>query len=95
MTCFLVNLIYALHRSLTTIVAGSISVADRIKMHHEAAKRVRAAADELGLKRVALDDKCCANGMTAVRIVIRMFQPTLNILCSCTSRRGCLLPICE
>lgn len=65
-----VNLIYALHRSLTTIVAGSISVADRVKMHHEAAKRVRAAADELGLKRVALDDKCCANGMTAVGIEI-------------------------
>jgi alanine-glyoxylate transaminase/serine-glyoxylate transaminase/serine-pyruvate transaminase len=61
-----VNLIYALHRSLTTIVAGPVSIADRIKMHSEASQRVRAAAAELGLKQVALDHKCAANGMTAL-----------------------------
>jgi alanine-glyoxylate transaminase/serine-glyoxylate transaminase/serine-pyruvate transaminase len=43
-----------------------VSIADRIKMHSEASQRVRAAAAELGLKQVALDHKCAANGMTAL-----------------------------
>jgi aspartate aminotransferase-like enzyme len=65
-----VNLIYAFHRSLSTIVSGQLSVAERIKAHAEASQRVKSAATELGLKQVALDDKCAANGMTAVLLFL-------------------------
>jgi aspartate aminotransferase-like enzyme len=70
-----VNLIYAFHQSLSTIVSGQLSVAERIKAHAEASQRVKSAATELGLKQVALDDKCAANGMTAVLILLLHSMP--------------------
>ncbi|KAH7105836.1 PLP-dependent transferase [Auriculariales sp. MPI-PUGE-AT-0066] len=50
------NLIWALHTSLTTLTTA----------HQEAARKVREAASQLGLKIVPLEDKFAANGMTAV-----------------------------
>jgi alanine-glyoxylate transaminase/serine-glyoxylate transaminase/serine-pyruvate transaminase len=61
-----VNLVFALHRSLSTIVSGKVSLDERIKMHAEASKRVKDAAKELGLKQLSLSEETMANGMTAV-----------------------------
>jgi alanine-glyoxylate transaminase/serine-glyoxylate transaminase/serine-pyruvate transaminase len=65
-----VNLIYAFHRSLSTIVSGSASLEKRIKMHAEASKRVKDAAKDLGLKQLSLSEETMANGMTAVSGVL-------------------------
>ncbi|PWN47915.1 putative AGX1-alanine-glyoxylate transaminase [Violaceomyces palustris] len=62
------NLIYALHRSLTTITKGSVSLEERFKMHVEASNRVKSFVTELGLKQLVQDGfKDGAHGMTAVR----------------------------
>jgi len=61
-----VNLIYAFNASLTTITKSSeVSLEERFKRHEEASKRVKSAAEELGLKQVS-DPENTANGMTAV-----------------------------
>ena len=64
-----VNLIRAFHASLKQITKGTPSLEDRFKLHREAAKRVRNAAAEMGLKLVPTDLKYTANGMTAVSVV--------------------------
>jgi len=61
-----VNLIYALHASLTTITKSCPSLADRFELHREASKRIKDAATELGLKQVPLEPVFASNGMTAL-----------------------------
>lgn len=61
-----VNLIYAYHESLRQITKESPSFEERIQLHREASKQVKAVAKELGLKQVPLDPAFAANGMTAV-----------------------------
>ncbi len=61
-----VNLIRAFHTSLTQITKANISLEERFQLHRDAAKRVRSAAADLGLKLVPVDPACTANGMTAV-----------------------------
>lgn len=63
-----VNLIYALHASLTSITKSTPSLADRFKLHREASQRIKDAATELGLKQLPLDPAFASNGMTAVRM---------------------------
>ncbi|TFK51664.1 PLP-dependent transferase [Heliocybe sulcata] len=60
-----VNLIYAYHASLTRITKGSPSLGERLQLHREASKKIKAAARELGLKQVPLDENFAANGMSA------------------------------
>ena len=60
-----VNLVYAFHASLSRITAGSPPLADRFAFHREASRRVKEAAEKLGLKQVA-KGTAGANGMTAV-----------------------------
>ncbi|THH01050.1 hypothetical protein EW026_g1559 [Hermanssonia centrifuga] len=61
-----VNLIRAFHTSLTQITKANISLEERFQLHRDAAKRVRSAAADLGLKLVPVDPACTANGMTAI-----------------------------
>ncbi|EIN06153.1 PLP-dependent transferase [Punctularia strigosozonata HHB-11173 SS5] len=61
-----VQLIYAFHASLSAITKGSPSLEHRFAAHKEAARRVRAAGAELGLKTLALEEGFTANGMTAL-----------------------------
>jgi len=61
-----VNLIHAFHTSLTQITRSQPSIHDRIQLHHEASQKIKKAATDLGLKQVAIDPACAANGMTAV-----------------------------
>ncbi|GAA5999829.1 alanine--glyoxylate transaminase [Rhodotorula paludigena] len=72
-----VNLIYALEASLNNIVAGSVSLADRFKLHKEAAAKFRADSAKLGFKTVALDAESCANGMTALYVPEGVAPPAL------------------
>jgi alanine-glyoxylate transaminase/serine-glyoxylate transaminase/serine-pyruvate transaminase len=62
-----VNLVYAFHASLSRITTGSPSLADRFAAHKEASRRVKEAAEKLGLKQVAKAG-IAANGMTAVSV---------------------------
>ena len=64
-----VNLIYAFHASLSRIMNGTPSLADRFKMHREASQKLREVTSSLGLKQVA-QDGVAANGMTAVRDIL-------------------------
>ncbi|KAF7317957.1 Aminotran-5 domain-containing protein [Mycena kentingensis (nom. inval.)] len=61
-----VNLIYAYHESLTQITKRSPSLEERIQLHREASKQIKEAAAAVGLKQVARDPACAANGMTAL-----------------------------
>jgi len=60
-----VNLIYALHASLTRITKSTISLEERFSLHREASQKVKKALEELGAKQVPLDPYFSANGMTA------------------------------
>ena len=61
-----VNLIYAFNASLTTITKSpEVSLEERFKLHHEASRRIKSAAEGLGLKQVPGPENA-ANGMTAV-----------------------------
>lgn len=64
-----VNLIYAFHTSLKQIMQGSVSLEQRFKLHKEASRRVKKAAEEIGFKCVPLSEDVQANGMTAVRTI--------------------------
>jgi len=84
-----VNLIYAFNASLTTITKSSeVSLEERFKRHQEASKRIKAAAEELGLKQVPHLGNA-ANGMTAVSFVLTRFRGVLDSprLCSSTFLR--------
>ncbi|OZJ03481.1 hypothetical protein BZG36_04028 [Bifiguratus adelaidae] len=59
-----VQLIYAFHVSLSQILAYGIE--NRFAAHREASVQFRMALAHLGLKPVAVDETCAANGMTAV-----------------------------
>ncbi|KAJ4498900.1 pyridoxal phosphate-dependent transferase [Lentinula lateritia] len=61
-----VNLIYAFHASLSKITKSSPSLAERYELHRDASRKVKAAAQELGLKQLPLDPAFAANGMTAL-----------------------------
>lgn len=47
-----VQLIYAFNASLKSITQGKVSLEDRFKLHREASQRIKAAAEELGMKQV-------------------------------------------
>jgi alanine-glyoxylate transaminase / serine-glyoxylate transaminase / serine-pyruvate transaminase len=61
-----VNLIYALHTSLSEITKGPISLEERFQLHRQASQRIKNAATQLGLRQLPLDTAYAANGMTAV-----------------------------
>ncbi|KAF8998568.1 PLP-dependent transferase [Cyathus striatus] len=61
-----VNLVQALHASLTEITQGQTSIEDRWRLHAQVSRRIKAVADQLGLKQVAKEENGQANGMTAI-----------------------------
>ncbi|TEB29078.1 alanine-glyoxylate transaminase [Coprinellus micaceus] len=67
-----VNLIYAYNASLKLITEVNwpsevvVSLEERFRLHKEASAKIRAAAAELGLKQLPLDEAEAANGMTAL-----------------------------
>ncbi|WFC98215.1 hypothetical protein MYAM1_000940 [Malassezia yamatoensis] len=65
------NLIYALHRSLKTIVEGPVSLEERIKLTKQASDKVKNTLTEMGLQQLVDPElqkgNGAANGMTAVR----------------------------
>jgi aspartate aminotransferase-like enzyme len=75
-----VNLIYALHASLTQITQGSVSLEQRLKLHQEVSRRVKKAAEEVGFKGVPLSGDVQANGMSAVRTDFDSFATETLIL---------------
>ena len=76
-----VNLIYAYNASLKLITVKRsasevnwpsevvVTLEERFSLHKEASAKIRAAAAELGLKQLPLDEAEAANGMTAVSII--------------------------
>ena len=74
-----VNLIYAFHASLTQIMQGSVSLEQRFKLHQEASRRVKKAAEEVGFKGVPLSEDVQANGMTAVRTTSLCYLERLTV----------------
>jgi hypothetical protein len=75
-----VNLIYAFHASLTQIMQGSVSLEQRFKLHQEASRRVKKAAEEIGFRGVPLSEDVQANGMTAVCITPLCHRERLMVM---------------
>jgi alanine-glyoxylate transaminase / serine-glyoxylate transaminase / serine-pyruvate transaminase len=61
-----VNLINSYHASLVQLTKQSPSLEERFKLHIEASRRVKKAAEEIGLKQIAKESKWAANGMTTL-----------------------------
>jgi alanine-glyoxylate transaminase/serine-glyoxylate transaminase/serine-pyruvate transaminase len=61
-----VQLIIALHVSLTQLVAAQGSLETRFEQHKEASKKVKDALESWGLKIVPVRRDCAANTLTAV-----------------------------
>ncbi|KAI0033656.1 PLP-dependent transferase [Vararia minispora EC-137] len=61
-----VNLIYAFHAALSQILNAPGSLEARLQRHKETSARIKAAAEEIGLKQVPADPVNAANGMTAL-----------------------------
>ena len=59
-----VQLVTALEESLKIITEGSVSLADRFRMHKETSKKVKQAVTDLGLNMVPVNQDAAANGMT-------------------------------
>lgn len=59
-----VQLIYALHASLKAITRQPMEI--RFDQHRKVAAQFRQNIRQLGLKTVAQDEACSANGMTAI-----------------------------
>ena len=62
-----VQLIYALHVSLTAITKQSPSFTERLEQYKAASAYMKESLAEMGFGFVPLDRKISANGMTAVR----------------------------
>lgn len=62
-----VNLVQALHASLTSITKGAVSLEDRFRLHKETSSRIKGAMQEMGMKLLTLDPYYSANGMSAVK----------------------------
>lgn len=61
-----ISLVYAYHASLKQITGSSPSLDERYRLHRQVSQRIKAIADQLGLKQVPMDPEHAANGMTAV-----------------------------
>lgn len=59
-----VQLIYALHASLTKILSQPLEV--RFEKHRQVASQFRQTVNSWGLKQVAQSEEASANGMTAI-----------------------------
>lgn len=59
-----VNLIRAYHASLTQITSSSLK--ERMHLHQQASRRIKAIASQLGLEEIARKPSEAANGMTAL-----------------------------
>jgi alanine-glyoxylate transaminase/serine-glyoxylate transaminase/serine-pyruvate transaminase len=62
-----VQLVYALHASLKSIVSGPISLEDRFAQHKAASKHVKDKLTDLGFGFVPTSRDHAANGMTAAK----------------------------
>ncbi len=62
-----IQLVYALHTSLTSILKQSPSLTERFTTHKAVSKHVKDTLADLGFGFVPLDRSIAANGMTAVR----------------------------
>jgi len=69
------QLIHALHASLTQIT--SVSMEQRFAKHHEVSRYIKSQLAEMGLQQLASEDKCQANGMTAVYLPEGITAPDL------------------
>ena len=58
-----VQLIYALHASLTHITTSSPSLTERFALHKAASNKIKDAMEELGLGLIPLSRHASANGM--------------------------------
>ncbi|RDB23815.1 Alanine--glyoxylate aminotransferase 1 [Hypsizygus marmoreus] len=61
-----VNLIKAYHASLTQITSASPSLNERLRLHKQVSQRIKAIAEQLGLRQLPQDPAHAANGMTAL-----------------------------
>ncbi|KAF8661323.1 hypothetical protein AX16_001419 [Volvariella volvacea WC 439] len=60
-----VNLVRAYHASLKQLTASSPSLQERFRIQRQVSARVRAIADQLGLRQLPKDSAHASNGMTA------------------------------
>jgi alanine-glyoxylate transaminase / serine-glyoxylate transaminase / serine-pyruvate transaminase len=90
-----VNVIYALHASLSRITATSPSLEERFKLHREASKQIKDAATELGLRQLPLNPDFASNSMTAVRyqsLSFNLCSPVLQLYFPDGMKASDLLP---
>ncbi|KAF8248310.1 PLP-dependent transferase [Wilcoxina mikolae CBS 423.85] len=69
------QLIHALHTSLTQIT--SVPMEQRFAKHHEVSRYVKNSLAEMGLKQLASEEACQANGMTAAFLPEGVTAPEL------------------
>lgn len=69
------QLIHALHTSLTQIT--SVPMEQRFAKHYEVSRYVKNQLAEMGLQQLASEEKCQANGMTAVYLPEGVTAPEL------------------
>lgn len=62
-----IQLIYALHASLSNITKSSPSLEERFAIHKAASKKIKDAMEEIGLGFIPLSREASANGMSAVK----------------------------
>ncbi len=62
-----VQLVYALHASLTAITTQAPSLAERFAQHRQASGYIKDSLSRLGFTFVPLDRSIAANGMSAVK----------------------------
>lgn len=65
-----VNMIRALHASLTQLMSSEVSLEERFRLHRQVSCRIKMIAEQLGLKQIPKNPDHAANGMTAVREVV-------------------------
>lgn len=61
-----VQLIYALEKSLETIINGKVTLEERFELHRNVSKKFKTAMTDLGFKLLPLSHETSANGMSAV-----------------------------
>ncbi len=61
------QLIYALHTALKTILTSSPSLEERFALHKKASNKVKDTLTEAGFECIPLNRDIAANGMSAVK----------------------------
>ncbi|KAF9523064.1 PLP-dependent transferase [Crepidotus variabilis] len=85
-----VTLVKAYHASLVEIMRGEVALDQRLEMHRGASRRVKEAAERLGMVQVASEPAGRANGMTAVYVPQNFAGGAVDVL-GAVGKRGVVM----